>query len=734
MTFLNGAILIGMFAASLPVIIHLLNRRKARVIDWGAMQFLELSVASRGRKVLLEEVILLLLRTLLLAALVFALARPLLVNRYFAGPGASGQDVVVLLDGSMSMAVLPQVSGQSGDDATKSNYFEQAKGAAVQAVDQLAAGDAVAVVLAGSSPRGLTEGLTFDRDAAKKAIREARVTDGAMNVPQSLALAAKMLSAGKNNHKQAIVVTDGRSHGWRTDSTEDWDSLAATLAAQKKAPHVNVLCLAGREGRDKNEQMTNLAIESVRLSRPVVGTDLPVVLTVEVRNTGNVNAGENVRLTVRQSPEADVADSRPVGMLAPLAAASVQLQVKFDKPGPVRLVFELEINDALPADNRLIYAMEVLKTLPVLLVNGDPSAIPDQDECFWMRAAFQPVTVDKSDQPIEFLVAPKTVELPLLSQESLDGYFAVVLANVPRLDEGQVKKLADFVRNGGGLLVAPGGKIDRAFYNKTLFDAGAGLLPAAIGEPVDVKQPNLAARPAGSQPDDAPGEEPVIALSPPVHGHPALLRSSEAVMWEPVRVFRHFPLLPAAQRDGQVATVLRLGSGGPDDEGSIYGAEKEFGRGRVILLGGPVDVAWSNAPLCKVYAVAMNEVIYYLSAPRRTALNLTPGQMLISPADEKSPPTAELHRPDGQTVKVLREQQPDGRWLYQYGPVLNPGVYEMRLMRDLVPSTTKLTEVTLRYYSVQRDPGESLMMLLDGSARKKVSERLAGGIEFSDEP
>lgn len=244
MSFLNGAILIGMLAALLPVIIHLLNRRKARVIDWGAMRFLELSVASRGRKVLLEEVILLALRTLLLAALVFALARPLLVNRYFAGPGGSGQDVIVLLDGSMSMAALPQVSGQSGDDAAKSNYFEQAKGAAVQAVDQLAPGDAVAVVLAGSVPRGLTEGLTFDRDAAKAAIREARVTDGAMNVPQCLALAAKMLSAGKNNHKQVIVVTDGRSHGWRTDSAEDWDSLAATLAAQKKAPHVSVLCLA----------------------------------------------------------------------------------------------------------------------------------------------------------------------------------------------------------------------------------------------------------------------------------------------------------------------------------------------------------------------------------------------------------------------------------------------------------------------------------------------------------
>ena len=49
MTFLNSILLFGAAAAAIPIIIHILNRRRARVVDWGAMMFLAESVASRNR-------------------------------------------------------------------------------------------------------------------------------------------------------------------------------------------------------------------------------------------------------------------------------------------------------------------------------------------------------------------------------------------------------------------------------------------------------------------------------------------------------------------------------------------------------------------------------------------------------------------------------------------------------------------------------------------------------------
>ena len=47
MTFLNWAMLAGMAVVAIPIIIHLLNRRRATVVDWGAMRFLLDSLTSR---------------------------------------------------------------------------------------------------------------------------------------------------------------------------------------------------------------------------------------------------------------------------------------------------------------------------------------------------------------------------------------------------------------------------------------------------------------------------------------------------------------------------------------------------------------------------------------------------------------------------------------------------------------------------------------------------------------
>ncbi len=76
MQFLNAWLLFGLLAVSIPVVIHLLNRKTARRVPWGAIQFLLDSMVSRRRRVLLEEMLLLACRCLLLALLALAIARP----------------------------------------------------------------------------------------------------------------------------------------------------------------------------------------------------------------------------------------------------------------------------------------------------------------------------------------------------------------------------------------------------------------------------------------------------------------------------------------------------------------------------------------------------------------------------------------------------------------------------------------------------------------------------------
>ena len=58
MLFLNTALVIGALAIAIPIIIHLLNRRSKKIVDWGAMNFLLESLAIRNRRIQLEEALL----------------------------------------------------------------------------------------------------------------------------------------------------------------------------------------------------------------------------------------------------------------------------------------------------------------------------------------------------------------------------------------------------------------------------------------------------------------------------------------------------------------------------------------------------------------------------------------------------------------------------------------------------------------------------------------------------
>src|SRR5829696_9110442 len=174
MSFLNPIMLFGVAAVSVPIIIHLLNRRKFEKVVWAAMRFLKVSVEQNQRRLQIEDLLLLILRCLLLFLLGLALARPTI--RSFGAGGWLGEqkiNAVVLVDNSYSM---------SATDGAKSR-FEQAKDAADQAIASLPTGSAVSVLLASDYvPNGPIPEPTFDLGLARKTVKEAKISDRATNL------------------------------------------------------------------------------------------------------------------------------------------------------------------------------------------------------------------------------------------------------------------------------------------------------------------------------------------------------------------------------------------------------------------------------------------------------------------------------------------------------------------------------------------------------------------------
>src|SRR5437870_13008322 len=103
MTFLHGYLLAGLALAGVPILVHLIMRRKPRPLPFPAFRFLRQRHLINRRKLRLQHLLLLLLRMLLIAALCLALARP----RSFSNRSASGSErpvaAVLVFDTSPSM-------------------------------------------------------------------------------------------------------------------------------------------------------------------------------------------------------------------------------------------------------------------------------------------------------------------------------------------------------------------------------------------------------------------------------------------------------------------------------------------------------------------------------------------------------------------------------------------------------------------------------------------------------
>ena len=132
MVFLTPIFLTGLLAALIPIAIHLIRREKPPKLMFGTIRFLK----KTSKKLILfqhiQQWLLLLLRSVVIILLVLAFARPLVDQSVARLLDADPKSVVIMLDDSMSMRY-----GTS---------FEEAKAAALQIIDDLAAGDEVALI------------------------------------------------------------------------------------------------------------------------------------------------------------------------------------------------------------------------------------------------------------------------------------------------------------------------------------------------------------------------------------------------------------------------------------------------------------------------------------------------------------------------------------------------------------------------------------------------------------
>src|SRR5262245_51175246 len=104
MSFLTPLFLAGLGAIAVPILIHLIQRERKRVIQFPSLMFLQRIPYQSVRRRRIRHWFLLAMRVAAIALIVLAFARPFFQQGAIAAAAAGGaREVVIVLDRSASM-------------------------------------------------------------------------------------------------------------------------------------------------------------------------------------------------------------------------------------------------------------------------------------------------------------------------------------------------------------------------------------------------------------------------------------------------------------------------------------------------------------------------------------------------------------------------------------------------------------------------------------------------------
>ncbi len=622
--FINPLLLFGLALVSAPVIIHILNKRRYRVHDWAAMDFLLAAQVSNRRRVKFEDLILLLLRMAIIGFLVMAVARPVL-----RGLAGSKEDTrVVVLDDSFSM----------GADFGAGKVFKAAQDSVVNQVQDALGGSIPVSVWLGSRPgkavgkvEGEVRGGVVERDQASEASSDTLASLAAVDLLDSVPELAtsdleldfsrilrRLIDEAENSPvprvRSVVLVSDYRDRDWFAEDGSLKDSLAVLfeeiVREEKLKNSFNFQFVDVSSGSVDNTALTGFSIES----DPVLA-GVPARIAVEVTNYGKlprVRVEGNIEVGGSGGEEFEARHKIPLPLIDSIPAGEtvrVEIQHIFTEAGEYHLRASIS-PDLLARDDESTMVVVVRDSLQVALVDGAPSANRFASESGLLRAALSP----RGDVPSG--VSTLLVEGEVDGRE-LAGADCVFILNRSSISSAERDALGDFARSGGGIAYFLGNKVDVNSY-LPLARPLAGeppLFPAVLKEPAPPGALHL-----GFADFEHPTLELFRGLKTPSFSHVVFRRFFLLDPLAGAKVVGSFDdkLSTAAVIEGRyfldsAPAGAAPGEAAPGKEKKTSEPEGAAGRGRLVVFNTSADRDWGDWPTDYTYPILMQEWVRYLS-------------------------------------------------------------------------------------------------------------------------
>ncbi len=627
----------GAAAVSIPIIIHLLNKRRFRVIVWAAMEFLLAAQRRNARRLKMHRWLLLAVRCLALLLIAAGMARLVVDSNVFGGALGGERAVIVIWDDSYSMAFQKPGEPSAFDKSKKllTSWLENG---------DLSPGDKVMVIHA--SRNGVRAGNqpTLDRSALLASIRGASVTDAETDLSAAIDQASDTLKGleASTRTRQVILLTNFANSALRPAGVGGGEeALKKQIAAlNSHATNLRVIDVGTAD-------QFNTAITDLRSHRSVVVAGTPSEFLVTAFNASD---HPQIDLPVTLSLDGVVLHTEKLGKIEPGALRTIVAAVTIPTPG--RHVIQARLpGDLLPLDDSRELIVNARHEVPILLVDGSPGST------MYLWAAYGLVS---SDGTLGSVFAPRRVTETELPMTVLADYSEIVLADTAAPSPAFAQNLRRFVETGGLLMIFPGDHTNAQLMNQAL--SGVGLLPATLGQPVRLS----------TSAEMAKG----IGFAAEGFSHPILEKFRDASKsgadfgFLSVQTSEYLKL--GVPQDGSVETLLRYtqANGTPGDAAIV---SKPLGKGRVVLFASSADNQWNTWGGKPSFVPVIHELTYYSLPGESAALNYRVGDSINLPGDIASP--GMWTAPRNGTLSVSAEVDKEGLRRLRGGPLPAAGLY-----------------------------------------------------------
>jgi hypothetical protein len=610
---------LGALAVASPIVIHLLNKRRFKIVDWAAMDFLFEADKKNRRRVQLENFILLMLRCLAMLLIGILLARPFLPSSVASIMQKKQEyERVILLDDSLSLKVV------NGDLPA----MEVSKNALKDLMKNLAessdSDDWLTVMLTSrpTEPVLSNEPLTRNTvSALTEIVDDIECSETSADYPAALNELRKYVSGQRANvGRVAYVFSDMRQRDWIGSGDADSDSAPNRIvqAIGDETVDCFVVDIAGPADQ-------NLAITEVRPLDLQVA-DRIVRFNVSVANYGTRTVSE-VRVLLQVNDETPQYEIIP--SIAPEQTEQVAFRYMFNRPVETpsfdeenelprfenyRIRAEIDrqalgetglASDQLVEDSSEVFASRVLNGVPVLLVDGDPLSTSQRSETHYLRS----LNVFGAG------LAMDTVTVSQLENVSLSKYRVIFLCNVDEASTDRINSLSQWVADGGALVIMPGNQVRASRFNDSFYREGTGLSPIGLVE--------MAGDPTMSQWVN-------FEVDPQIHPALRLIVDSDETSLGRVDIFSWWTSQYDPQEVGRGFQIpMRLS----DSENSPAMVDRSWGQGKVVVFTIPADGDWTMWPSSPTFAPVMLDLIDYLIGSLGENSSVAIGKPITYPVD-----------------------------------------------------------------------------------------------------